>query len=144
MYFFQHFHRVINESTFCTQVFSSAKVFFSIGGKRFNRGEPITYEYIEDKIFETARNITIKLHHRVGKFVKLQLFFAAKWIMLSEISFDAAIAHGNFLVEPDPTTVPPPIRSHNSGERHDQNKIEIPIPNEINEPAVIAVILIGQ
>lgn len=120
-----------------------AKVLFSIGGKRFNRGEPITYEYVEDKIFETARNISIKLHHRVGKFIKLQLYFAAKWIMISEISFDAAIAHGNFSVEPDPTTLPPQVKSHNLGETHD-HKIEIPVPNEINEPTIIAIILIGK
>lgn len=75
--------------------------------------------------------------------MKLQLFFAAKWIMISEISFDAAIAHGNFSVEPDPTTVAPQVKSHNVGERHDQ-KIEIPVPNEINEPTIIAVILIGK
>lgn len=122
-----------------------AKVLFSIGGKRFNRGEPITYEYVEDKIFESARNVSIKLHHRVGKFVKLQFYFAAKWIMISEISFDAAIAHGNFTVEPDPTTVTPPQgKTNNLGERHEHDKIEIPVPSEINEPAVIAVIVIGK
>lgn len=71
------------------------------------------------------------------------MYFAAKWIMISEISFDAAIAHGNFSVEPDPTTVAPQVKSHNLGERQD-HKIEIPVPNEINEPAVIAVILIGK
>lgn len=119
-----------------------AKVLFSIGGKRFNRGEPITYEYIEDRIFETARNITIKLHHRVGRYVKLQLFFAAKWVMISEISFDSVVAHGNFSIESEPTTIAPQVKSHNS-ERHD-HKIEIPVPNEISEPAAIALILIGE
>lgn len=63
--------------------------------------------------------------------------------MISEISFDAAIAHGNFSVEPDPTTVSPQVKSQNLGERHD-HKIEIPVPNEINEPAILAVILIGK
>lgn len=63
--------------------------------------------------------------------------------MISEISFDAAIAHGNFSVEPDPTTMAPQVKTHNLGERHD-HKIEITVPNEINEPAVIAVILIGK
>ncbi|CAH1989885.1 unnamed protein product [Acanthoscelides obtectus] len=129
-----------NQFTKEVQVFSIAKVFFSIGGKRF-KGEPITYEYMEDRIFENARNVSVKLHHRVGKYVKLQLFFAAKWIMISEVSFDSVVAHGNFTPEPEPTTVSPQVKSHN-GERHD-NKIEIPVPNEINEPAVIAIIIIG-
>ncbi|KAJ8935350.1 hypothetical protein NQ314_012879 [Rhamnusium bicolor] len=130
-----------NQFTKDVQVFSIAKVMFSIGGKRFNKGEPITYEYIEDRIFETARNITIKLHHRVGRFVKLQFFFASKWILISEISFDSVVAHGNFTVEPEPTNVPQ-VKSHN-GDRH-EHKIEIPVPNDINEPAVIAIILIGM
>lgn len=34
-----------------------------------------------------ARDVTIKLHHRVGKYLKINLYFAVKWIMLSEISF---------------------------------------------------------
>jgi discoidin domain receptor family member 2 len=40
-------------------------------------------------MIERARNVTVKLHSRIGKYVKLQLWFAAKWIMLSEISFDS-------------------------------------------------------
>lgn len=70
------------------QVFAEAKVLFSVGGQHFP-GEPITYTYIEDRIFENSRNISIKLHHRVGRFVKLQLSFASKWIMVSEVTFDS-------------------------------------------------------
>lgn len=70
------------------QVFSEAKIFFSVGGRYYN-GEPITYSYIEDRIFENSRNVSIKLHHRVGKYVKLQLYFAAKWIMISEVVFES-------------------------------------------------------
>lgn len=61
---------------------------FSVGGRYFV-GEPISYTYIEDRIFENSRNISIKLHHRIGRFVKLQLHFAAKWIMISEVTFDS-------------------------------------------------------
>ncbi|XP_050300890.1 discoidin domain-containing receptor 2-like [Anthonomus grandis grandis] len=126
-----------NQFTKEVQVFSVAKVLFSIGGRRFNRGEPITYEYVEDRIFENARNISIKLHHRVGKYVKLQLFFAAKWIMVSEISFESVVAHGNFSVESEPTTTPH-VRVSS-----DHEKIEIPVPSDVNEPVVIVVILVG-
>jgi discoidin domain receptor family protein 2 len=72
----------------CFQVFSEANIMFSIGGRYFV-GEPITYTYIEDRIFETSRNVSIKLHHRIGRYVKLQLHFAAKWIMISEVTFDS-------------------------------------------------------
>lgn len=61
---------------------------FSVGGKYY-KDDPIVYETIEDKIFENARNVTIRLHHRIGKFVKLRFSFASKWIMISEITFDS-------------------------------------------------------
>lgn len=129
-----------NQFTKDVQVFAMAKVLFSVGGKRFNKGEPISYEYVEDKIFEDARNVTIKLHHRVGRFVKLQLYFAAKWILISEITFDSVIAHGNFTVEPEQTTVSP-IKINLD---HKEHKIEIPIPtSKINDPVSLIMIVCG-
>lgn len=71
------------------QVFSEASILFSVGGKIYS-SEPLTYTYMEDKIFETSRNVSIKLHRRVGRFIKLRLSFAAKWIMISEITFDSS------------------------------------------------------
>ncbi|XP_018324975.1 epithelial discoidin domain-containing receptor 1 [Agrilus planipennis] len=124
------------------QIFSQAKVFFSIGGKRY-KGEPITFDYIEDKIFEDARNVTIKLHHRVGRFVKIQLFFGARWILISEISFDSVIAHGNFSAESDPNTTIPPQKTARS-ERYPNDKIEIPLPsNTMNDPTYLTIILVA-
>lgn len=73
---------------FLFQVFSQARVFFSIGGRHYS-GEPVHFSYVPDLMIERARNVTVKLHGRIGKYVKLQLWFAAKWIMLSEISFDS-------------------------------------------------------
>lgn len=61
---------------------------FSIGGRQFP-GIPISYTYMEDRIFEYSRNVSIKLHHRIGRFVRLRLHFAANWIMISEITFDS-------------------------------------------------------
>lgn len=70
------------------QVFSEASIMFSVGGKYYT-GDPIVYSYMEDRIFEHSRNISIKLHHRIGKFVKLRFSFASRWIMISEITFDS-------------------------------------------------------
>ncbi|GLV33666.1 Discoidin domain receptor [Carabus blaptoides fortunei] len=93
-----------NQFTKDVQVFSEAKVMFSVGGRKY-KGEPITYAYIEDRIFENSRNVSIKLHHRVGRFVKLQLHFASKWMMVSEVSFESGSVTGNFTdeEEEDPT-----------------------------------------
>ncbi|KAJ8931655.1 hypothetical protein NQ314_015412 [Rhamnusium bicolor] len=95
-----------NQFTKEVAVFSEAKVLFSVGGKRY-KGEPITFDYIEDRIFETARNISIKLHHRVGRFVKLQLQFAARWILISEITFDSIPVNGNVTEEEEEIEEPP-------------------------------------
>ncbi|KAL1117274.1 hypothetical protein AAG570_004600 [Ranatra chinensis] len=70
------------------QVFSHAKVYLSVGGKVFN-GEPVQYSYMPDLVMEQARNVTVKLHHRVGRFIKLQLYFANAWLLISEVSFDS-------------------------------------------------------
>jgi len=73
-------------------VFSEAKVYFSVGGKIFSK-DPITYNFKEDCIFEDPKNITVKLYQRIGQFVKLELHWAAKWILISEVSFDSSKLH---------------------------------------------------
>ncbi|CAB0001887.1 unnamed protein product [Nesidiocoris tenuis] len=80
------------------QVFSSAKVYLSIGGKLFS-GLPIEYQYMPDTIMEHARNVTIKLHHVIGRFLKVQLYFESQWIMVSEVSFDSVVVPGNVTEE---------------------------------------------
>ncbi|CAH1133084.1 unnamed protein product [Ceutorhynchus assimilis] len=87
-----------NQFTKEVQVFSTAKIFFSVGGKRY-KGEPITYDSFEDRIIESPRNVSVKLHHRVGRFVKLQLYFASRWILISEITFESSPVSGNFTEE---------------------------------------------
>lgn len=70
------------------KVFSYAKVYLGAGGNQFN-GEPVHFSYIPDLVLEQARDVTIKLHSRAGRFLKLQLYFAARWIMLSEVIFES-------------------------------------------------------
>lgn len=71
------------------QVFAHAKVYFSIGGRHFSQ-EAVHYNYMPDTVLEHARDVTIKLHHRLAKFLRVQLYFASRWIMISEISFDSS------------------------------------------------------
>ncbi|XP_059473553.1 discoidin domain-containing receptor 2-like isoform X2 [Neocloeon triangulifer] len=80
------------------QVFSRAKIMFSYGGKFYN-GRPLTYTYMPDRILEQARNVSIHLHGRTGRFVKLQLWFAAKWILLGEVTFNSDPWYGNVTEE---------------------------------------------
>ncbi|KAK9692984.1 Protein tyrosine and serine/threonine kinase [Popillia japonica] len=87
------------------QVFSRAKTYFSVGGNLFN-GEPVHFSYMPDMVLEHARNVTIKLHHRIGRFLKLQLYFASRWILLSEISFDSVVVTGNYTDGEEDVTIP--------------------------------------
>lgn len=77
------------------QVFSEAIISFSIGGRHF-QDEPIRYTTVEDNIFETSRNVSIKLHHRIGKWVRIELRFSARWILISEVLFDSGEHIGFF------------------------------------------------
>ncbi|KAI4489334.1 hypothetical protein M0804_004832 [Polistes exclamans] len=88
-----HLH-MNNYFTKDVQVFSYAKVYLGVGGNQFN-GEPVHFSYIPDLVLEQAREVTIKLHSRAARFLKLQLYFAARWIMLSEVIFESVISEWN-------------------------------------------------
>lgn len=84
---------------------------FSIGGQIYP-GEPIVHRPPEDRIFENSRNVSVKLHHRVGRFVKLRLVFPAppaRWILLSEVSFrsEPASTARNYTTEIDGSPLAP-------------------------------------
>uniref|UniRef100_A0A182UCY3 Discoidin domain-containing protein n=1 Tax=Anopheles melas TaxID=34690 RepID=A0A182UCY3_9DIPT len=99
------FHKLlIAIDTSSARVFVHAKVFFSIGGQHFT-GEPVQFSYMPDTVMENARDVTIKLHQRVGRYVQIHLYFALRWIMLSEISFNSELT---------------PIRSHAHDDAGDQ------------------------
>ena len=87
-----------NQFTRDVSVFKELQIFFSIGGKIFN-DEPVVYAPLEDAIFEEPRNVTAKLHRRVAKFVRMHMYFASKWIMISEVSFESSVARGNYTDE---------------------------------------------
>ena len=54
---------------------------------------------LPDEIFEEPRNISVSLHRRVGRFVRIELFFSSRWLLLSEVSFDSSPARGNYSQE---------------------------------------------
>ncbi|OXA58610.1 Discoidin domain-containing receptor 2 [Folsomia candida] len=71
-------------------VFSEVRIYFG-NGKTYS-GDPIVYQPLEDCIFEEPKNITINLHRHIAQYVKVQLYWAAKWILVSEITFDSSPA----------------------------------------------------
>ena len=42
-----------------------------------------------DIVMELARPVYIRLNGKIGKYVKVELTFEAKWIMISEVTFSA-------------------------------------------------------
>lgn len=83
------------------QVFTEARVFFSLDGERYQQ-TPLYFSLDtkgEDDWFRdppphkdvggNSRNVTIPLQNRVGRFVRVELEFSTKWILLSEVYFDS-------------------------------------------------------
>ncbi len=77
------------------QVFSSAKIWFSFDGKIWSK-KPVDFSYMTDNVIERARDVVIHLHHRIGKYVKFDLRFAKKWLLISEVSFDLSTIEPNY------------------------------------------------
>jgi hypothetical protein len=100
-------------------VFKKADVWFSIGGKYYTKEPAVTYEYMADTILKEARNVSIRLHEQIGRFVKVELYFANVWISISEVAFDSAAAEGVFQPELRPEriaeTTNTPYQSWGSG-----------------------------
>ena len=65
------------------QVFKSAKIWFSLDGVKWASVSE-DFEYMPDTVMEKARDVVIHLHHRVGRFIKFDLRFAARWLLISE------------------------------------------------------------
>ena len=45
------------------------------------------FTYMRDTVMEYARNVLVPIKHRVAKFIKVQLYFDSRWLMLSEVEF---------------------------------------------------------
>lgn len=58
-------------------------------GGGFNAHPPVHFEYSVDRIFENARNVTIRLPNVTARNVRLQLFFALRWMLISEVTFES-------------------------------------------------------
>lgn len=70
------------------KVFSEALVYLSLDGDRF-QATPVRIHPVVERARQFTVNVTIPLHNRVGRFLKLQMRFASRWILLSEVSFDS-------------------------------------------------------
>jgi len=47
--------------------------------------------YMRDDLMEYARTAVIPLQHGVGRYVRIQLEFDAKWMLISEVQFQSGM-----------------------------------------------------
>ena len=69
------------------QVFKQAKLYFSNEEDKFGDDRGVTFNYMPDLAIEKKRNVSINLKGEHGKYIMLQLYFNAKWILISEVTF---------------------------------------------------------
>lgn len=115
------------------QVFSEAILTFSIGGRYF-QDEPVRYTNTEEHL--TSRNISINLHHRIGKWVRIELHFSAKWILISEVVFESDVAQGNY--------TPEILKSNSNKEKNKVNtNKDVPISTANHDDPLYMAIVVG-
>ncbi|CAG5136400.1 unnamed protein product, partial [Candidula unifasciata] len=97
-----------NHYTKDVRIFRHAEIFYSIGGLYFPP-QSTKVNFQQDDYFENARPVFLRMQNKIGRYVRIDLYFQAKWIMISEVSFTSTEAVGNFTEEiPPPTTPAPP------------------------------------
>jgi len=72
-------------------IFKTAIISFSTDDIERNYSNAIIYQHNRDDIFEIPRPILIELNNHIAKFVRLDLYFDSKWLLISEITFDSQI-----------------------------------------------------
>lgn len=91
-----HVHNLFRKSV---EVFSTARVYFSFDRVHWSKN-PLEFEYMPDHMIETPREVVIHLHHKIAKYVRFSLKFASKWLLISEVSFDASSLPADYVENP--------------------------------------------
>ena len=50
---------------------------------------PVTFEFMRDTLIDFARNVIVAIPGRVARFVRVDLLFDARWLMMSEVRFES-------------------------------------------------------
>lgn len=69
------------------QPFTQMLAYFSIEGKKYHPKYVKTVNKMDPSRIEGPLNVTQNLDGRIGRFVKIELYFENKWLLLSEIRF---------------------------------------------------------
>ncbi|XP_052259022.1 discoidin domain-containing receptor 2-like isoform X2 [Dreissena polymorpha] len=113
------------------RVFKTAAIYGSVGGLYFWQ-KVDNYHFIRDTVVEYARKVQIKLGNMIARYVKVDLYFDAKWILISEVQFDSSpVAFpGNYSEElPPPTTVTTATSTKLSSNRMKDPELDVDLSN---------------
>lgn len=81
---------IIFKIFFLFQVFSRVDVYLAVEPITEDTPAVVKFEVREDRTRESARNVSVPLHGRPGKYMKLHLHFSNAWILVSEIAFESS------------------------------------------------------
>jgi len=71
------------------RVFRRAVLYFGLSPEAVDETRPLVYNFMRDTLMESARNVIVPIPHRLASVVAVDLFFDAKWMMISEVRFDS-------------------------------------------------------
>lgn len=126
-------------------IFKTAVVSFSVDNDEQNYANSVIYQHNRDDIFEIPRPILIELNNQIGKFVRLDLYFDSKWLLISEVTFDSQVYTPKLatLTEAkDKTPRPSPVISTDSRKRSQDTPSSTTTSSlrpKIHIPAIITV-----
>ncbi len=66
---------------------SNFQIYFSNEEDKFGDDRRVDFAYMPDLAIERPRNVSVRLKGQHGKYVMVQLYFAAKWMLVSEVTF---------------------------------------------------------
>lgn len=75
------------------RVFAAATVFVGDASTADGSTPGLRYEYKRDSLSESARSVSVPLHHLVARVLTVRLEFDARWLMISEIQFDSGTSY---------------------------------------------------
>jgi len=73
------------------RVFRQAVLWFSVSGVVYHEQTAVVLDLVRDSLIQFARNVIITVPNRVARFVKAQLYFDSRWLMISEVRFESGI-----------------------------------------------------
>ena len=79
------------------RVFREARVLFSVGGRHFGAGGgggEVVFPFTRDDFMERSRPVIVPVPHRIAMYVRIELHFDDRWMMISEVSFVSGESEG--------------------------------------------------